>query len=516
MGRFPYYQDSREDKNPAIQLFGRRFYSDQTPVEYLAEFLLVFSSPKVREGENSMSFPFVEQKNTPLKYWSQDRLALKFFSFFASSKLETRHPVHQKAYHQALDKLNGGIHAQDDKESQFTVKLLQSLFSGFVGVAKNRTWATHAFLPVTQSLLAREVGWRHTKALRDNPKNWGDAASYFDTGSHNFMARGGELLFLQLTHLFMKNPLNVLDDIGKNNYKHLDLNEQFQTQLQTALSGTITELNNGIGRLASFIEVHLEEYQYQDTPPVAKMGWIPTNTTPEALLFATEMLNICNTSHGVLQKLELLQDLCSMQVLRSLSFQGRRLGGDRGFTPGFVGNYAWILSSPNSERMIEYRKVSQQGYRRIEDMLFRVLRNPSAYDGTMPIESEINKADAHCFKLFRKLGKDIGFIVPKTGRGMRLTLPNHLVRFFVAALIRPGKRIRLDEFYRRLFAHYGIAIASREMSKAIEWMGEASNLTGITADSSWFEDELLRGGFLIALSDAVSMVENPYQKVDIS
>jgi len=95
---------------------------------------------------------------------------------------------------------------------------------------------------------------------------------------------------------------------------------------------------------------------------------------------------------------------------------------------------------------------------------------------------------------------------------MRFTLPNHLVRFFVGALIRPGERIKLNEFYRRLFAHYGISIASKEIAIAIKWMDSSMNLTGITANSSWFEDELLRGGFLIALSDAVSMVQNPYLK----
>ena len=35
-----------EDANPAIQLFGRRFFSDQTVAEFLIEFLLVATSQK--------------------------------------------------------------------------------------------------------------------------------------------------------------------------------------------------------------------------------------------------------------------------------------------------------------------------------------------------------------------------------------------------------------------------------------------------------------------------------------
>jgi hypothetical protein len=35
-----------EDRNPAVQLFGRRFFADQTVQELLSEFLLVASSIK--------------------------------------------------------------------------------------------------------------------------------------------------------------------------------------------------------------------------------------------------------------------------------------------------------------------------------------------------------------------------------------------------------------------------------------------------------------------------------------
>jgi len=35
-----------EDCNPAIQLFGRRFFADQTIAELLVEFLLVAANPK--------------------------------------------------------------------------------------------------------------------------------------------------------------------------------------------------------------------------------------------------------------------------------------------------------------------------------------------------------------------------------------------------------------------------------------------------------------------------------------
>ncbi len=49
LNRFPSTGErgiAADQTNPAIRLYGRRFYKDQTPVEYLAEFLLVFASQK--------------------------------------------------------------------------------------------------------------------------------------------------------------------------------------------------------------------------------------------------------------------------------------------------------------------------------------------------------------------------------------------------------------------------------------------------------------------------------------
>jgi hypothetical protein len=68
-----------DQTNPAIRLYGRRFYKDQTPVEYLAEFLLVFASAKSQNQETNYQFQFALGD---CKYWPEDRVALKLFSFF--------------------------------------------------------------------------------------------------------------------------------------------------------------------------------------------------------------------------------------------------------------------------------------------------------------------------------------------------------------------------------------------------------------------------------------------------
>jgi hypothetical protein len=510
MERFPNITNPVSDNNPAIKLFGRRFYKDQTPVEYLAEFLLVFASAKVVEGTYKYQFPLITDKDKELRYWPQVRLPLKFFSFFATSKLETRYDVHSMEFRKGIEMLQNQINAGSDEKRDLTVRLLQSLFSGFVGVAKNRTWATQTFLPASDCLLAKEVDWRHTQAVAANPKDWDATMNYFDTGAHNFMARGGELIYLQLLNLFSQGASPAIEQMrALESYKHLTDDTSWKQGIETNLREMLSKVENHIGGLASFIEECWKDYQYRPSQAASSsssLGWVPSDTATEAYLLASEMLNIVTSSHGSLQKVEFLQDLCCLHVLRTLCFRARRLEADTGETDGFIGNFAWVVCARNSETAGEGRKLSIEGYQKIEQMLYRVLRIPQIMNANL----DPAKGDDHVYKLFRKLGKEIGLIVPRTGRHTRFVLPNSVIRLLVASLIKPGERVRLSEFYRRIFAHYGIAIRSTELAVALSWLGNPNSVVAVAQDTSWFEDELQRGGFLIALSDAVSIVWNPY------
>ena len=99
-----------EDRNPAVQLFGRRFFADQTVPELLVELLLVASSVKKIGGsllDSSQVFPNFELLNAwpnsvYLEYAPKARLNLKLFAFLGASKLETRHESHREQYRKLL------------------------------------------------------------------------------------------------------------------------------------------------------------------------------------------------------------------------------------------------------------------------------------------------------------------------------------------------------------------------------------------------------------------------------
>jgi hypothetical protein len=549
--RFPENDTSPDGAdNPAIQLYGRRFYKDQTPVEYLGEFLLVFASPKgadpnasFAEQEHAHAFNFnIGDGRAPIEYWPQDRVALKLFSFFPTSKLDTRHDVHQKAYAEACSTLLASIDA-GDVEKQETIRLLQSLFSGFVGVAKTRTWVTQSFLPASESLLAREVTWNHPAALK-NSKNrdvseWGAMCTYFDGGTHNFMGRGGELLFLQLAHLFHRFPERQIDELVSGplseQSRRLRVSE-IRESLQDSLRRLLTDAIGPVGELASFCEERLFPFQLVNkdgtlkkrTP--TKLGWVPRETIPEATLFAIEAHHITSAQSSPLEKIEHLQVLCLMQVLRSLCFQAvRALRGSASQEssampeiPGTLGNYSWICANPTVSSAHASGKLAQRSMEQIESILYRAIRLPEfAPDqekiGEVKFKRALNNGDDNCFRLLRKFGKDLGLVVPRTGKGQRFVLPPDLLHFLVIALIEPGGRIPLDTFYERVFAHYGIALGPRQLAAALAQQsqdGAGHHDYAVAADTRWIEETLRQGDFLVELSDAVSIVRNTMARAE--
>lgn len=531
MVRFPQYIDDGKEAdvdNAAVQVFGRRFFKDQTPVEYLAEFFLVFASAKDEQKADAFAFPDYPGV-VPLRliYHPPYRLGLKLFAFLGASKLETRHRVHITSFRDGVAEVERRIRPNSSISTQEGVRLIQGLFSGFVGVAGDRTWTAHTFLPASGSLLAGEVLWRHAGAqgAAKLDLTWEDAWTYFETGKHSFMARGGELLYLQLASMFNTEGRAIpaaFRDNAKGTYRHFDeifSTDQLRANLQERLKELLQESDHAVGAIGDFVQNAFHAVGVDGEYPNARtatLGWVPRETSTEAFLFAWEAENICKAQRSGLQKISLLKDLCVLQVMRSLCFQGVRVM-ELGSLRDFVGGYSWVACAVDATTLDPGKKTAINAYDAVENLLYRSLRNFAGYspDSVPTDEKEkqtwLDKGDDNTIRLFRKIGKQIGVIVPRKGQGMRITLPSHIVRLLVAALIPPGKRIRLDAFYQRIFGHYGIAI-NREMAEAaISPYGiqQASDAFGL--DSTWFEEELRRGGYLVPLSDAVSLVCNPYK-----
>lgn len=90
--------DVSGDYNPGIRLFGKRFISEQSVVEYLVEFLALIYSDKWIADHELISTPLPSTED--LHNWPQGKklyyklpvkLNLKLFAFLSSSRVDTRH-----------------------------------------------------------------------------------------------------------------------------------------------------------------------------------------------------------------------------------------------------------------------------------------------------------------------------------------------------------------------------------------------------------------------------------------
>lgn len=543
------FKKGGEDRNPAVQLFGRRFFGDQTVPELLVELLLVASSGK-RIGETLLPpgqvFPGIDllrawPQRAYLEYAAKARLNLKLFAFLGASKLETRHASHREHYerlHKALrdpDRLK--VSAATDRVD--VLRTLQNLFLGFQGVGGQRTWCAQAFIPFSRTVIAAETLWNETQARRDNVQEWDDVRDrilhFFSLGRHRFLARGGELLYLQLCNA-LRQDIKVIQawcaqaglSLSSDEYDP----ELLHAALQEGISSALEACPETVGKLADFIDTGVESETAERTdketdgkPRFTRCGWCPTESWPEGLLFGVELLRLCptNTTIDPIERLELMEIACAMQLLRSLCAQSARYAGwpqERRHSAGPL-SYVWVISDPEGQSQV-VKQISRRCVNAIQRMIFEATRHPDILEVLNQQEREdlaygrqwrspYKEADTrYGHKLFLTVAKRIGLIVPKRGAGARFVLNDRLLRFLVMSVIRPGERVTYETFKKLVFAHYGIAMDDERIGRACSWCG-TGRLTTLGGNSDrWVEDMLDASGVLVRLSDSCSLVKNPF------
>ncbi len=535
------------DKNPAIRMFGRRLFVDQTVPELLLEFLLVAISGK-RIGEEGEFFetllPEIDRLHSwpdgcGLEYSPKARLNLKLFAFLSASKLDTRHESHRQHYRELIrdmrapSKLNPGSLDKDE-----ILKTLENLFLGFQSVGGQRTWCAQAFLPVARPLLAAETLWNETAARRDGVREWSVVIErflhFFSFGRHRFLARGGELLYLQVCNALSQDEAAVqswAQAAGLSFSRRESALSELHAGLEHALASVLDACPETVGKLAEFLDTGVDSETAKQTdfqsgthePRFASCGWCPGESWPEGLLFAIELLRLCEAVIDPIERLEMLEIACAMQELRSLCAQSARYArGDAKATDG-VGplGYVWALSDPAGNQVV-IKQISRRNVNAIQRLIHDAVRHPDILAGFGGLSDDelakvYREADGrYGHKLFLTVAKRIGLIVPRRGAGARFVFNDKLLRFLVLAVLRPGERVTYETFKRLLMGHYGIAVDDEGLAAACEWSGTSRLTTlGGKADD-WLIDMLSASGVLIRLSDSCSLVLNPFDGEEAS
>ncbi|WP_176015022.1 hypothetical protein [Victivallis sp. Marseille-Q1083] len=523
--------EQKEDGNPAIQLFGRRFSSEQHPVELLSEFLLLLSSQKAIAGDNfSGYFPAWEKLQEwayeELSYSPKARLNLKLFTFLGASRLETRHATHRQHCQELWKKMKEKIYADDGQKDEALI-LLNNLFLGFWGNGAQRTWCAQNFLPFCEGVLSGELIWNETVARKSEKLLcWQDVLdnfnSLFTQNQHRFLARGGELLFLQLNNAFHQEPVKIttwLKDTGRWEFllPHEQAPKMLYDKLQGALYKFFEKTPKELNELADFIDRQADQSTANATDSIhdrqrqITCGWCPEEGWHEGYLFAIELLRILQAQTDLMETVDLLQMVCAMQLMRSLAAQSYRYRD--GVSCGDGLNFRLFFSEID-ESCRKRREISQNTLSDICLSIYKAIRIPqikeniSTLDGKQErVYKEADKTYGH--KLYSRVGKSIGLIVPRRGGKARFVLTDKLLRFFVLSLV-PTQRMTLERFKQNIANHFGFVFDESALAESPDWQNRKEQLDFNAVDSQFLERMLEASGMLITLSDSCSLVKNPF------
>jgi len=503
---YPLTSDQKQKDLPSIQIYGNRIHADQSLYEYLIEFLLVFSSAKDVDGNGKMGF----HKASPDAYYVEPRNGFRRFVFFEKAK-KTKVAYDEVAYNEIKKILAKSIEGSEQEKSDFLLGV-QELFRGYAAVLKKRTWCAQELLPMCPEMIFCEQ-MPNDKARQNGPSSgWDDKVTFgcdseatfydasFDLNRHNFLARGGELYYLHL--------LQVLEGDAAQR----DLLEKYLINL-------LTEKSSHFSSLANWIQGTWEKEKKLDSAWLSHripMGYIPAGAYRNAGKYAIEELItfLSNELHPV-KRIELLSKGVMFQILRMQLEQ----------TAAYLHESAFpvVLDMRSRKGGNIIRQLSVNSFNRVTDAFTSAINSCIIADRVDGADVDLSaeyatyiKAKKESLDVFRTKGKEIQCIIPSNGPFERFSLSEDVARFLVLSIVKPGDRMDLNNFLALLYEHYHLVIGPDEFVTAYGIDSPEKDLVNsFIYNREAFQTFLKSAGFLRDLSDATSIVVNPYKEVEL-
>lgn len=499
MGRFGIESNKTESKNIANEIYGDRFHGDQTLYEYLIEFLLIFSAAKSDENNYSKGKMSFHNDTSKLKYYAENKIGLKRFIFYNSSKKDTSIKADKEAYDYMISAIKDRMDF-NDSESEKRISYLQDLLRGYAVVLKKRSWCVQQTLPICPELIFSEAMPNQKKRNAANISGESiEVDSSFDFTKRNFLARGGEVYYLHLLQALMS------DESGK------------KEKLEFLLNDLLTQQSKNISSIARFVQdtwverLNLSEYEKKKLYQEYTMAWIPDTAYGNVGEYAVdELINYLSASIQQIKKIEILSEGMMFQILRMLHFAAWNINKSA--------VHPWIMDMSNGESQ-DIKKLSSQSFRTVEDD-FKLAINEVARQKELFGEDQVKRvreAQKESLDIFRSKGKEIRCVVPVSGSFERFTLSENVLRFLVLSIIKPGEKMTLDSFMDKLYDHFKIVIGPKQYKKTLNSASDNGKITmGNILDKNvmYFQSFLNSIGCLKELSDATSIVVNLYGSVE--
>lgn len=486
------YEKAKDNGPLSTLIFGNRFKSDQTLYEYLIEFLLVFVSAKNEDlNTGKMKFHDLSVDNK-LYYWVEPRMALRRFIFFDKSKKKWSIPEDAIAYQEMINLIVDKMDISDKEEAKEYVENIQDLFHGYAAVVRNRFWGAQTLLPIcpefvlcgvdpTESKRRKNVKWEKEPQSLDE---------YFDFTRHNFLSRGGELYYLHLLQALSINKNNqiILEDL---------LNDLMNNQCQK------------ISKLADFVQESWEkQYSINKITQRMEVSYIPASGYKECGSYSVdELISYLNCKLHPITRIEILAKGVMLQIMRMMSFRVVDYLGKEPLT--------WIVDM-KGVTTDTVKKLAHDSFRNIESDFMTAI-NKMANETSVGADQRMKKvreARINSLDIFKNKGKELQCIIPISGPFERFTLSEDIIRFLVLSLVKPGDKMTLNMFLEKLYTNYRIVIGPEEYKKSLKNSSMGSSLVNSFSENVLaFQCFLRDTGFLRELSDATSIVVNPYEPI---
>lgn len=501
---YPLNAKNEDSDNPAIRIYGNRLHSDQSLYEYLIEFLLVFSSAKNADGTGTLQF----HQGEALHYYVKPRNGFRRFVFYEQARKTKKVPADERAYEDIKRVLSAHVDSDKESEKQGFIYAVQDLFRGYAAVLKKRSWCAQTLLPLCPEMIFCEEMPNDRTRLKGPDSQWSVKPGFdledtfydasFDLKRHNFLARGGELYYLHLLQALENRP-------------------EKKQKLQALLINLLTDKSADFSRLANWIQATWEKEENLDPEKLVErmdMGYIPNGSYRCAGMYALEELSyfLSNQLHPV-KRIELLAKGIMLQIMR---MQVER-------TEEFLGvkRSPWIIDMRGSAN-VTIKQLSANSFNRITE-LFSTAINKYIVDNRTSEDIDLSneyklyvKARKESVDVFKGKGKEIQCIIPSNGPFERFSLSEDLVKFLVLSIVPAGGKMNLDHFLGKLYEHHSFVIGPREYQKCLDSENIDIELkNSFNSNKDAFQKFLKDAGFLRALSDATSIVVNPYKEVVI-
>ena len=502
------YTDKDDIKKSSTALFGQRFYSDQGSLELLSELLLVcFSNKRIDDIEKTDLIPQYTDLSSinNFEYQPIYRLKLKLFALFNNRSGDLEVPALSNEYKEIRTSLKNKIEDAPESADRY-IDIIRELYKGFQAVGNNRDWCAQSFLPICKEMIAGESIWKNTDAKKCTSKqldNIDDVKKLFAHDKHDFYARGGEVLYLQLFSALNHSKEDVQNWLAdKDNPFYgitLRSKEKDPEYLRTSLNKLIASFyEKSVPEFfSSFINDEFEDgFLERDKDSFMQLKCIPEGTWYYGYIFAVELVRLMRSSLDIIDMLKMLELECSMHLIRTL-----------------LGRSSECLELPYPLIPVVSPDCDNMTYKIISSDLFKycqcIIRSALIKKGK-ELNDDVQNRDHtyYGYKLFQKVAKAINFVIPPKGPDAHFIITKELIVLLVSTTLIPGKElITYDEFLADIKTRFGIVVDSDGFTNANKQLKKSQRISDSEIDK-WFIRMLDECNYYVNLSDSLSLVKN--------